>query len=79
MIGDPAYELAMWLVNRIIEDDDPVARATTLAEHIGLTPNRVLTWLTAQTIQMCSWLRHSGERGDLAAYETAARRLQAAL
>lgn len=78
MIGDPAYELALWLVNRIIEDDDPVARATTLAEHIGLTPTRVLTWLTAQTIQLCSWLHHSGQRGDLAAYETAARRLQAA-
>ena len=79
MIGDPAYELAMWLVNRIIEDDDPVARATTLAERAGIPRTRVLTWVTVQTIQMCSWLRRSGERGDLAAYETAAWLLQAAV
>lgn len=79
MIGDPAYELAQWLVTRSIEESDPVTRTVSLAEQVRLPPTRVLRWLTAQTIQLCSWLHHSGNTADLPTYETVARRLLASV
>lgn len=79
MIGEPAYELAQWLVTRSVEEFDPVAHAVSLAEQVHLPPTRVLRWLTAQTIQLCSWLHHSDNAADLPTYETVARRLLAGI
>lgn len=79
MIGDPAYEIALWLVTRSVEESDPVTRTVSLAEAVRLPPTRVLRWLTAQTIQLCSWLHHSGDTADLPTYEAVARRLLASI
>lgn len=78
MIGDPAYELAVWLVTRIIEYPDPVLGVTKLAQRVEVPVARTLQWVTAQTIQLCSWLRQSADTERLLAYEQAARRLLAA-
>jgi streptomycin 6-kinase len=79
MIGEPAYDLAIFLVNRINEETNPVSRAANLATRLGIAPDRVLRWLAAQTIQLSSWLRDSGEAGSIQAYETAAISLLRAL
>lgn len=76
--GDPAHDLAAWLVNRIDAEPDPVGQARRLAASLGLPQDRSVRWLAAQTVMLCSWLLDSREPGPLAAYERAARALLAA-
>ncbi|MFC7621431.1 aminoglycoside phosphotransferase family protein [Microlunatus sp. GCM10028923] len=76
--GDPAHELAAWLVNRSEAEPDPVGQARRLADTLGLPQDRSVRWLAAQTVLLCSWLMDSREPGPLTAYVRTARTLLAA-
>lgn len=75
--GDPAHELASWLVNRIDVESDPVGQARRLADSVGLPDDRTVRWLAAQTALLCSWLQDSREPAPLSAYRQATRTLLA--
>lgn len=79
MIGDPCYDIAGWVSNRLDDVDDPVAAVGALARRMDLDAGRTLGWTAAQTALLCSWLHRSGETESLANYRSAVASLLAAL
>jgi streptomycin 6-kinase len=79
MIGEPAYDLAIHLHNKIHLDPDPVGRITRLAERVAVPTVRARMWLAAKLIQLCSWLRDTGQTDQSRAREATAQRLIEAL
>lgn len=78
MIGEPAYDVAIHLHNRIHLDPDPVSRTTRLAERVAVPPLRAHLWLAAKLIQLVSWLHDTGQTDQSRAREVTAQRLIAA-
>lgn len=64
MLGEPAYDLAIHLHNRIHLDPDPVARVSRLAGRLSIPPRRAQLWLAAKLTQLCSWYEDTGQPAE---------------